>query len=222
MSYRDGRLLQTTADKPALGDIHPMQRRRLGPLARTVFHVLSECTDVANSEPVVFSSQMGELQRTQGILDAMAADEPVSPTAFSLSVHNAISGLWSMIHDIPAPMVALSPIDGSFIAALIESLGILQEGTYNAVNVVFYEEDYPSFYSPYMTGPTAPYALALRLVTPELAGPSATRLALKVVEEPTGFAAKALPLDLIPVLQKTGAALQVSDLSSHWRLELRS
>ncbi len=220
MSYRDGSFFDTTADKPELGGIRPMLRRRLGPLARTVFHVLNECTDVSNSEPVVFSSQMGEIQRTQGILDAIASDDPVSPTAFSLSVHNAISGLWSMIHDISAPMVALSPIDGSCTAALIESVGILQEGAYSSVNTVFYEEDYPSFYSPYLTGPIAPYALALRLVAPELAGPSTTRLALKAVEASSRAAAQAMPLDLIPLLRKTNGTLEITGSSGNWRLEL--
>jgi hypothetical protein len=108
---------------------------------------------------------MGEIQRTQGILNSIAANEPVSPTSFSLSVHNAIGGQWSVIHGIKAPMVALAPPANSPIPALLEATGILQEGVYPAVNVVYYEEDYPAFYSPFFKSPSAPTALALRLIS---------------------------------------------------------
>lgn len=141
-----------------------MQRRRLGTLARTVFHVLARCADAGAQEPVVFSSYMGEIERTQGILNAMAANEPVSPASFSLSVHNAIGGQWSVIQGVKAPMVALAPPANSPIPALLEAAGMLLEGEYAAINVVYYEESYPQFYSPFLQGPADATALALRLV----------------------------------------------------------
>lgn len=141
-----------------------MQRRRLGSLARVIFHVLDQCAEAQANEPVIFSSSMGEIQRTYGILKSIAADEPVSPGAFSLSVHNAIAGQWSLIRGIEAPMLALSPPENSPVPALIEAAGMLQEGRYPVVNVVFFDERLPEFFSAFLDGPVAPVALAIRLV----------------------------------------------------------
>ena len=162
--YSRGIKSSESLDKPDLATVPAMQRRRLGTLARSVFHVLTRCTDPGAQEPAIFSSHMGEIGRTQGILDTLAADEPVSPASFSLSVHNAIAGQWSLIRGIRAPMVALAPPANSPVPALLEAAGILAEDEYEAVNVVFYDEPYPTFYSPFMEGPAAVTALALRLV----------------------------------------------------------
>jgi hypothetical protein len=196
-----------------------MQRRRLSPLARVAFHVLGQCADMSKEEPVVFSSVMGEIQRTQRILETIATDQPVSPAAFSLSVHNSISGQWSVIHGIKAPMIALSPPDGSAVAALLEAIGILLESTYRAVNVVFYEEDYPEFYSPFLTGPIAAGALALRLVAPELAGNRTRRWKLQASENTHSGAEPGGALQLAPLLFGALKALEIAEPQSTWRLE---
>ncbi|MCB1691045.1 MAG: beta-ketoacyl synthase chain length factor [Halioglobus sp.] len=162
--YSLGETIQTRLDVPDLSNVPALQRRRLGSLARIVFHVLDRCAETGANEPVVFSSYMGEIQRTYGILKCIQAQEPVSPGAFSLSVHNAIAGQWSLIRDIEAPMVALSPPSNSPVPALLEAAGILQEGQYCSVNVVFYDEPAPEFFSPFLDRFSAPVALAMRLV----------------------------------------------------------
>lgn len=210
-----------SADKPDLSNIPAMQRRRLGPLARVVFHVLGQCADTSKQEPVIFSSLMGEIQRTQGILTAIAAGEPVSPTAFSLSVHNAISGLWSMIHNIKAPMIAISPNNGSPVPALLEAAGILQEKKYPAVNIVLYEEDYPGFYSPFLTGPDHPCALGLRVVAPDLAGPQSQQLCLKPLQQRKKGSHASGPLAIEPLLDGSLNALNIAEENSSWRLECK-
>jgi hypothetical protein len=219
ISCREGRYNEIQAEKPDLKDVPPMQRRRLGSLARVVFHVLSQCANISRQEPVVFSSLMGEIQRTQSILNDIAAVNPVSPAAFSLSVHNAISGQWSLIRSIKAPMVALSPTDGSCVAALIEAAGILQEDIYSEVNIVLYEEDYPAFYAPFLKGPTAPAALALRLVTEEQAEPHTLPLALNLAKHANSCIKPQGPLDLVPLLKNDISYLDIAEPQSNWRLE---
>jgi hypothetical protein len=163
--YNLGAQVSETIEKPDLAAVPSMQRRRLGTLARTVFHVLTRCADVGAQEPVVFCSYMGEIDRIQEILGTIAAHQPVSPALFSLSVHNAIGGQWSLIHGIKAPMVALASPANSPVPALLEAKGILLEGEYPAINVVYYEEPYPQFYAPFLRGPVETTALALRLVS---------------------------------------------------------
>lgn len=210
---------QPSANNPDLSNIPAIQRRRLGSLARVVFHALGQCADTSKQEPVVFSSLMGEIQRTQGILTAIATDELVSPTAFSLSVHNAISGLWSMIHDIQAPMIAISPINGSPVPALLEAAGILKEKKHPAVNIVMYEENYPEFYSPFLAGPKGPCALALRVVAPELAGPQSQQLCLRPLQQGENRCHASGPLALEPLLEKNISYLDIAEPQSNWRLQ---
>ena len=160
-------------------NVPPMQKRRLGKLARLVFAAVDGALQQSTPGPVIFSSMMGELHRTQGILESIATDEPVSPAAFSLSVHNAIAGLWSMLRDNTASMVALSPPLGSPVPALIEASGMLHEGLADGVTVVFFEEDFPAFYQPFARGPEAAFALALHLQGPATA-PDAPLLELEL------------------------------------------
>ncbi|NND68200.1 MAG: 3-oxoacyl-ACP synthase [Halioglobus sp.] len=209
-----GELLETQADKPRVEGVKPIQKRRLSPLARLVFAALDHAGEAAARGPVIFSSTMGELNRTHGILATLAADEPVSPAAFSLSVHNAIAGLWSMLRDNTAPMLALSPAGGSPAAALVEAAGILGEGREREVSVVLYEEPYPAFYHPYRTGPEQPYALALSLVAPGTPGV----IELDLEAGRAGARRWATDLDLLPLLRGEQGALTLGEPQMSWRL----
>jgi hypothetical protein len=80
---------------PDIGFIEPMVRRRLSTLSKVALKVAHDCVA---QEParVVFASRHGELRRTTEILRDISAGEPVSPTAFSLSVLNAMSGVFGI------------------------------------------------------------------------------------------------------------------------------
>src|SRR5690554_5707018 len=89
--------LPESADvQPDVSFLPPMQRRRLSPLARMVFHVAWPLADKRARQPVVFSSRHGETPRNLALLTQLGLGEALSPTHFSLSVHNAVIGLWSM------------------------------------------------------------------------------------------------------------------------------
>ncbi len=101
---------------PAPGDAQPdvsflpaMQRRRLSPLARMAFHVAWPLAEGRPPLPLIFASRHGETPRTFAILGDLARGEPLSPTQFSLSVHNAIIGLWSIQRGDTSEMTALAP-----------------------------------------------------------------------------------------------------------------
>lgn len=219
--YARGNVSRETVEKPNLDGVPALQRRRLGSLARTVFHVLSKCAESDNDEPVIFSSFLGEIQRTQDILNNIAANDEVSPASFSLSVHNAIGGQWSVIHNVNAPILALAPPANSPVPALLEAAGLLEEGIYGAVNVVFYEEAYPAFYAPFFASPPAPIALALRVIS---SGD-------QVVEGALLFSLQQLPAeparmracDNYALLQRTlsgdQTAVTIEEPQCNWKLE---
>ncbi|CZE49340.1 beta-ketoacyl synthase chain length factor [Campylobacter geochelonis] len=72
---------------PELNHIAPLARRRLSKCAKFSAHLLKEID--TNSVASVFSSRDGEINRCFSLLDDVAKNEPISPTSFSLSVHNA-------------------------------------------------------------------------------------------------------------------------------------
>ncbi|MBK6738484.1 MAG: beta-ketoacyl synthase chain length factor [Haliea sp.] len=220
--YYQGALSTEAIEKPALDNVPAIQRRRLGSLARTVFHVLDQCVEKSQDEPIIFSSVMGEIHRTQGILNSIAADEAVSPAAFSLSVHNGIGGLWSVIHGVKAPIIALAPPFNSPVPALLEAAGILNEGGYPAVNVVYYEENYPDFYAHFFESPDAPSALALRII-PTDDSPEKESRVFNLEQLPANPSAKRKwhsYAALLRILTRGSTAETVEEPQSAWELEV--
>jgi len=112
--------------------------------------------------PLVFASRHGETTRNFGLLQALAADEPLSPTAFGLSVHNAIAAQWSIIRRETTESVALSAEDDGLEHAFIEACLLFDAG-HEDVLVVLAEERPPAPYSPWVDDAPCSYALALHL-----------------------------------------------------------
>ncbi|MGR9036883.1 MAG: beta-ketoacyl synthase chain length factor, partial [Gammaproteobacteria bacterium] len=136
-----------------LAGVPKMLKRRLSPLAKTVFWAANQCLDEHLRVPHVFSSTHGELGKTFAMMEILESGEEISPTAFSLSVHNAISGLFSMAYQNVLQSTVIAPGEEGIAPAFIEALGLLAEGA-QQVLLVFYDEPILAFY------PTEPYKLA--------------------------------------------------------------
>ena len=107
---------------PDLSWLPPMQRRRLPALARGVFHVARQAGgDDVDRLPTVLASAHGELSRTLGLLNDLAENEPLSPAAFSLSVHNAVSGQLSIALGNRAPASCVALAGDGISTALLEA-----------------------------------------------------------------------------------------------------
>lgn len=137
-----------------LAGVPKMLKRRLSPLAKIVFCAANQCIDGHTSVPAVFSSSHGELAKSFAMMEMLAAGEEISPTAFSLSVHNAIAGLFSMAWRNKLQCTVIAPGEEGLAAAFIEALGLLQEGA-EQVLLVFYDEPLVGFY------PSAPFKLSM-------------------------------------------------------------
>jgi hypothetical protein len=218
--YQLGEIITREWASPDTAGVSALLRRRLGPVARVVFQVLNHCADITRQEPVVFSSVLGDINRTQTILESIVSGAPVSPAAFSLSVHNAIGGLWSLAHGITAPMVALAPLDYSPVPALVEAAGMLEEGGHFAVNVVFFEDQYPEFYAGFFEPPPGPTAIALRLVAPELeSGEAGLRIELKRGGSPAQPVPESNFTALADLLAARRTAITICEPECEWLLE---
>lgn len=139
-------------------------QRRLSPLAKIVFQTIAPCIDIGEQIPAVFCSSHGEIVRSLSMLQTMKIGEELSPTAFSLSVHNAIAGLFSIAFDNRQEITTLAPGQDGIASGFIEALGLLQE-KHSEVFLVFYDEPVPEFFpiAPFQLNPPSPYVLAIKL-----------------------------------------------------------
>ncbi|MGS2723244.1 beta-ketoacyl synthase chain length factor [Porticoccus sp. GXU_MW_L64] len=148
-------------DVPDVSYMPAMLRRRLSPLARTALHVAWQCLDDGQQVPLIFSSLYGESDRTFQLTEAVAKQQQVSPASFSLSVHNAIAGQLSIARNITAEISCLSPMGAGVVPALLEAVGVLNEGQWQQALVVFYDRPLPALYQPTVPGPGGTLACAL-------------------------------------------------------------
>ncbi|WP_085631026.1 beta-ketoacyl synthase chain length factor [Pseudomonas sp. R16(2017)] len=149
---------------PDVSFLPAMQRRRLSRLARMAFSVGWPLAEGRDDLPLVFVSRHGETPRTFDILSDLATEQPLSPTQFSLSVHNAIIGLWSIMRGETSEMTALAAAGDGLEHGMLEACALLDEGA-PAVLLVIAEEQPPQAYSAWIDDVPFPYALGL-LLTP--------------------------------------------------------
>lgn len=161
-----GRVLPFNGGRADVGFLPMMQRRRLSPLARAACAVAWHGREAAGDMPTVFFSRHGESQYYFEMLQDMAAGEGVSPSRFSLCVHNAIAGLFSVQSESFQPYTALAGGTEGLFAAFIEAAGLLLEVA--EVMVVCYEQPLPEAYRPYV--PTTDNTWALAMVLAKASG----------------------------------------------------
>jgi hypothetical protein len=160
----EGQESDSLTQNELLSFVPRMLKRRLSPLARIVFCAASQCVDQKTHLPAVFSSTHGELAKSFKMMEMIEQGEEISPTAFSLSVHNSIAGLFAMAYKNKRQCVVVAPGEEGLAAAFIEAIGLLQEGT-DEVLVVLYDEPLEAFYpsSPYKLSMPTSCAIALRI-----------------------------------------------------------
>ena len=116
-------LAATPFTPPAATMLAANERRRASPTIRLALAAAGEAATAAGLSPAalptVFGSRNGEGEALGALLTALAAAEPVSPTRFHNSVHNAAAAHWAMATGATTPSTALGAHDASFAAALL-------------------------------------------------------------------------------------------------------
>jgi hypothetical protein len=190
---------------PLLAELPAMTRRRIDPLGRAALQAAFWAQGDAETGPVVFSSRWGEIARSVGLLQQLAQGEPLSPTAFSLSVHNASSAVYSIARGDTANYSALSAGPHSAAAAVSEALGLLADSA-SSVLVVSVEAALPAPYERFEARclPMRAWAALLE------AGGDVSLTTQAVDDTPT-----ALPADLAVLQLLTGHAAELQQ--GRWR-----
>ena len=156
------RIITETAAQPECLSLPPMQRRRLSRLARMTMEVASPLCGEDEQLPFVFGSRHGETTRTLALLHDVAGEQPLSPTHFGLSVHNAIAGQWSLLRGQRGESVAIAGEADTFEHLILEAALLLDAGAPSVLAVIA-EEVPPAAYDGWINDVPFSYAMALRL-----------------------------------------------------------
>lgn len=121
---------------PKLAFLPPMKRRRLSESARLFFESAWELTADEPNLPVVYASKNSEISRSFALWQSLLQEGDVSPTSFSLSVHNALIGQWSELRQVKSEMTAITAQQDNLETALLEAYLLLNEGHSKVLVVV--------------------------------------------------------------------------------------
>ena len=146
--------------------LKPKQRRRLSDISKITLDVAFEVMGGHQQIPTVFASRRGEVNRMAGLLRDICAGDEASPMAFSLSVHNTASGLFSIQSDNQAPSTAIAAGHDTVAAALIEACSQLACGQ-ERVLLVISEDRMPEIYRNFAAEEEQPVAAAFMLTNAE-------------------------------------------------------
>ncbi|MBV8657171.1 MAG: beta-ketoacyl synthase chain length factor [Burkholderiales bacterium] len=127
---------------PALAEMPAMMRRRVDRLGRVALQAAYWGLGDTRECPIVFASRYGSIGRSIELLQQLAAEDTVSPTGFSMSVHNAIAAQFSIARQDAGNYTAVAAGDETVEAAFTEAIGLLADGA-SSVLVVFYDEPLP-------------------------------------------------------------------------------
>jgi hypothetical protein len=157
----------------ALAAVAPMLRRRFAPLGRLAAQAafdlagsvaLPDDADL-DDNPTVYASRYGETSRCLDLLADQARGQALSPTAFGLSVHNAIGAMIALTRGDRRNSSAVAAGRATAAAGVAEALGLLDDGARSA-SLIVYDAPLPAGYAMFEDEPTAHFAWAWQLRRP--------------------------------------------------------
>lgn len=157
------------SELPKVDWIPAIQRRRLSPFIKMFLHCAYNAGKGSAELPAVFSSRHGDMHKTSGLLNSLAENEALSPTAFSLSVHNAAAGLLNIFMENTSASTTISAGKNSFFMGVIDAYIKLKTGKYDEILMVHCDQVLPSEYLRFQDEKQVDHSVAfiMRLPTTE-------------------------------------------------------
>ncbi len=129
----------TYSGQPALSGVKSMVKRRMPPMAKAIHELSKDDSPM----PIIYASKNAELSKTIKIIRQFGGD--ISPAMFSMSVHNAIPGLLSVVGHDDSLYSVIDSMSGVVEMAVLEALSLLT--AHQSVKVVYFEEPILSEFS---------------------------------------------------------------------------
>lgn len=202
----------TPQPQPALPQVPAMTRRRLSRMTKIAFEVALTTAVVDQQISTIFASRHGDLHKTLNLLQQLAANEALSPSQFALSVHNAISGQYSIYSNNRADSNAIAAGADSLHYALLEAAArFATEPDLSELLVVYADEPVPQPYQPFCADPSRAIGLALLLSRNE-----GRKLQFSMQHDANCDAAADQAQQLLPLLRGDIATLSIAGRQRHW------
>lgn len=152
---------------PKLDFVPAMQRRRLSPFAKISLYVANKTLEHdGNTQkllPIVFSSRHGDIHKTSILLENLAQQEMLSPTAFALSVHNAVPSLYSILTENKAAINAIAAGQDSFFMAIVDAYARLVTGICDEVLFIHADQNLPEIYDTFKDEQQIAHSVAMKI-----------------------------------------------------------
>lgn len=176
---------KTEVDKFTPNLLRPNERRRTTNLIKLAMQVgeqiLDNCPCPTNELVAVFSSSEGDTDIVDKICTALTLpDQPVSPTQFHNSVHNAPAGYWAIATECRESSTSLSSGRGSFASGLLEA-STTAVAEQKPVLMISYDYPAPETLYPFV-GITAPLGCAL-LITHDDSLPNVAGATMEISQD---------------------------------------
>lgn len=173
--WAQGKLAIQNEGSPDVSFLSPMLRRRLSRLSKMCLRVAHESLPKPGvAVRTIFCSRHGELERTTELLNAIVAGELLSPTAFSMSVHNTASGLYAIANHDKSPSSAVASGIDTLESAFLDAAAFLHMHDASKVMLVIADDTLPKPFTDLAETVSPPHAVAFLLSNRK----HATRLSL--------------------------------------------
>jgi len=194
-----------------------MLRRRCGTLARIMLTTAFDCCESVELSEVasVFGSRHGNINESIDLLDRLAQHKPLSPTAFSHTVHNAQAGLFSIAASNRRASSSVAAQQDSFACAYLEAMTLLERDPERPVLLLVADVPLaPTFAKLVVEAPGA-YGIALLLAR---AGSGEARLSFEAGADTTLPPAPAWPqaIEFLRWLLSEESQLTLGSEHSRW------
>ena len=156
--------------KVTLGAVPPMLRRRFNTVGKCAMAASLPLVEGIDNIPSVFASRHGDTELSFSLLRSIGSEEPMSPTSFSLAVHNAVAGLFSIARKDTSAVTAIAAVQGLVLQALFEAIGQLQHT--ERVLCVIYDIPLPDFYRQHFDDEDVPFPYAVAMILNRAGGQS--------------------------------------------------
>lgn len=104
-----------------ISNIPPLVRRRMGGLDKFALSTIQK-TFSPSVEEIVFTSNQGEIDRLEKLIEQYTSQDEVSPAQFSASVHNYPVSFFTQFNKLSTPYTALSAGENSISAGIVKAL----------------------------------------------------------------------------------------------------
>lgn len=158
---------------PDVSLIPAIKRRRMSVLSKIAISTALDCLNKSNntkneslSPLCVFASQHGELERGMKILSSMVNVQEISPTDFSLSVHNTPLGLFSILTNNSQAATSIAAGGDTFAYGLLEACMQLEATPERQVLYLYFDQPLPEVIREFDKSKLESICIALLLSTP--------------------------------------------------------